>query len=99
MANIINRLIGSRNARLLKELRKIVVQINKFEPVLEQLSDSELAAKTPELREKLASGVTVEEMLPEAFAVVREVSKRTLNMRHFDVQLIGGNCVASGKNC
>ena len=97
MANIINRLIGSRNARLLKELRKIVVQINKFEPVLEQLSDSELAAKTPELREKLASGVTVEEMLPEAFAVVREVSKRTLNMRHFDVQLIGGIVLHRGK--
>lgn len=97
MANIINRLIGSRNTRLLKELQKIVVQINKFEPVLEQLSDSELAAKTPELRERLANGVSVEEMLPEAFAVVREVSKRTLNMRHFDVQLIGGIVLHRGK--
>ena len=97
MANIINRLIGSRNTRLLKELQKIVVQINKFEPMLEQLSDSELANKTPELKEKLASGMSVDAMLPEAFAVVREASRRTLNMRHFDVQMIGGVVLHRGK--
>ena len=95
--NTLTKVFGSRNARLLKEISKIVDTINKFEPHLESLSDSQLAAKTPELRKSIADGSTVDQMLPEAFAVVREASRRTLNMRHFDVQMIGGVVLHRGK--
>ncbi len=94
---MLNKVFGSRNARLLKELSKYVVQINRLETDMQNLSDSELAAKTPELKDKIAQGQTMEGILPEAFAVVREVSRRTLNMRHFDVQLIGGIVLHRGK--
>lgn len=94
---MLNKVFGSRNARLLKELSKYVVQINRLETDMQNLSDSELAAKTPELKDKIARGQTMEDILPEAFAVVREVSRRTLNMRHFDVQLIGGIVLHRGK--
>jgi preprotein translocase subunit SecA len=90
-------IFGSRNDRLLKQYGKTVDVINLLEPSLEKLPDEALAAKTPELRARLASGTPLEEVLPEAFAVVREASKRVLGMRHFDVQLVGGLALHQGK--
>ncbi len=94
---MLTQVFGSRNARILREISKIVAEINRLESELEALSDDQLAAKTPQLREKIAAGASVDSVLPEAFAVVREASKRTLNMRHFDVQLIGGVVLHRGK--
>jgi preprotein translocase subunit SecA len=91
------RLFGSRNERLLKQYRHNVAAINALEPVLAKLSDAELQAKTGELRKRVTDGATLDEILPEAFAVVREASKRTLKMRHFDVQLVGGMVLHNGK--
>ena len=91
------RIFGSRNQRLLKQYRHTVEKINALEPALEKLSDAELRAKTGELRKRVADGATLDEMLPEAFAVVREASKRTLHMRHFDVQMLGGMVLHNGK--
>jgi preprotein translocase subunit SecA len=91
------RLFGSRNQRLLKQYSHYVQAINALEPALEKHSDSELREKTNELRKRHAEGATLEELLPEAFAVVREASKRTLRMRHFDVQLLGGIVLHNGK--
>jgi preprotein translocase subunit SecA len=91
------RLFGSRNERLLKQYRRTVVEINAFEPALEKLSDAELRAKTAELKKRHAEGATLDELLAEAFAVVREASKRTLRMRHFDVQMLGGMVLHHGK--
>ncbi len=90
-------IFGSRNDRLLKQYRRSVEAVNALEPAMEKLSDAELAAKTPELRRKVANGARLEDVLPEAFAVVREASKRVLGMRHFDVQLIGGIALHQGK--
>ena len=83
-------IFGSRNDRLLKQYRKTVEQINALEPAIQKLSDEALAAKTPELKQKVAEGASLDQILPEAFAVVREAGKRVLGMRHFDVQLVGG---------
>ena len=94
---IVKKFVGSRNDRLIKRLQKDVEQINAFESGLQSLSDEELANKTEEFRAKLEGGATVEDILPEAFAVVREAGKRALQMRHFDVQLIGGMVLNSGK--
>jgi preprotein translocase subunit SecA len=94
---ILTQIFGSRNERLLKAHRRVVAQINALEGQLEKLSDDELRAKTPAFRERLAQGSTLDQLLPEAFAVVREASKRTLKMRHFDVQLIGGMVLHQGK--
>src|SRR5688572_113114 len=91
------RLFGSRNERLLKQYSGAVSAINALEPALEKLSDSQLKEKTTELRQRHAAGATLEELLPEAFAVVREASKRTLRMRHFDVQLVGAMVLHNGK--
>jgi preprotein translocase subunit SecA len=88
---------GSRNDRLLKQYRKTVESINALEPAIQKLSDAELAAKTPELRQKIQNGAPLDSMLPEAFAVVREASRRVLGMRHFDVQMIGGIALHQGK--
>jgi preprotein translocase subunit SecA len=90
MLNLLTKVFGSRNDRTLRRMRKTVVQINAMEPELEKLSDDELKAKTEEFRARLEKGATVESLIPEAFAVVREASKRVFNMRHFDVQLLGG---------
>ena len=90
-------IFGSRNDRLLKQYRRIVQDINALEPALEKLSDEALAAKTPELRQKVASGTPVDAILPEAFAVVRETSRRVLGMRHFDEQMQGGIALHQGK--
>lgn len=90
MFGFIQRLIGNNSAREIKKMRAIVDEINGLEPSLSGLSDSSLAAKTQEFKKRLADGETLDDILPEAFAVVREASKRVLGMRHFDVQLIGG---------
>jgi preprotein translocase subunit SecA len=90
-------IFGSRNDRLLKGYRRTVVQINALEPQFEALDDAALRAKTDEFRARLAQGETVEQLLPEAFAVVREAGKRSLKMRHFDVQLVGGIALHQGK--
>ncbi|MGR5456603.1 preprotein translocase subunit SecA, partial [Vibrio alfacsensis] len=81
----------------LRRLRKIVKQINNYEPQFEALSDEELKAKTVEFRERLDKGENLDQLLPEAFATVREASKRVFGMRHFDVQLIGGMVLNSGQ--
>jgi preprotein translocase subunit SecA len=97
MLNIITKIFGSRNDRLIKRMYKIVAQINALEPDISTLSDEDLKAKTVEFRERYEKGETLDQLLPEAFATVREASKRTLNMRHFDVQLIGGMVLHQGK--
>ncbi len=97
ISGLLKSLFGSRNDRLLKTYRKQVERINALEPAMEALSDEALQAKTPEFRTRLASGETLDALLPEAFAVVREASKRVLGMRHFDVQLVGGMVLHYGK--
>jgi preprotein translocase subunit SecA len=94
---LLRAIFGSRNDRLLKQYAKTVVRINALEAGIAALSDAALAAKTAELKDRFAKGETVDDLLPEAFAVVREASKRTLEMRHFDVQLIGGMVLHDGK--
>src|SRR5438105_4063761 len=91
------RIFGSRNERLLKQYSLVVTQINALEPEIAQLTDPQLRGKTEELKKKLADGATLDEVLPEAFAVVREAAKRALRMRHFDVQLVGGMVLHNGK--
>ncbi|MGV3740576.1 MAG: preprotein translocase subunit SecA [Gammaproteobacteria bacterium] len=94
---IIKKIFGSRNDRTLQRLGKVVNQINLLEPKMQALSDTALAAKTNEFKQRLQEGETLDALLPEAFAVVREVSQRTLGLRHFDVQLIGGMVLHEGK--
>src|SRR5437763_13385753 len=95
--NFLTKIFGSRNDRLLKQYRKVVEQINGLEAGLEKLSDQQLQAKTQEFRDRLAKGEELDQLLPEAFAVVREGSKRVMKMRHFDVQLMGGLALHQGK--
>ena len=97
LPKILTSIFGSRNERLLKQYRRVVTDINALEPQFEALTDEALRAKTGEFRERFAKGETLDAMLPEAFAVVREGSKRTLKMRHFDVQLKGGMALHNGK--
>ena len=94
---ILTQIFGSRNDRLIKTHRRTVDAVNALEAQFEKLSDAELRAKTEEFRQRVAAGTTLDSMLPEAFAVVREGSKRALKMRHFDVQLIGGITLHQGK--
>ena len=94
---LLTKIFGSRNERLIKQYRRQVAAINKLEPAMEALSDAELQDKTQEFRDRIAKGATTDELLTEAFAVVREASKRVLGMRHFDVQLIGGMVLNDGK--
>src|SRR5436190_2231044 len=91
------KVFGTANERELKRLAPIVIQVNAFEPSIEALSDEQLRGKTAEFRLRLEQGETLDDLLPEAFAVVREAGRRTLNMRHFDVQLIGGMVLHRGK--
>ncbi|MGQ4547005.1 preprotein translocase subunit SecA [Vibrio cholerae] len=91
------KVIGSRNDRTLRRLRKIVKEINNYEPAFEALSDEELKAKTVEFRQRIEQGENLDQLLPEAFATVREASKRVFGMRHFDVQLIGGMVLHGGQ--
>jgi preprotein translocase subunit SecA len=95
--HLLKKVFGSRNDRLVKTLLKSVARINALEPELEQLSDEALAAKTAEFRERLRAGADLETLIPGAFAVVREASKRTLGLRHFDVQMVGGMVLNDGK--
>ncbi len=95
--NILKTLFGSRNDRVLRPMRKVADRINALEPAIAALSDAQLRAKTDEFKGRLAQGEKLDALLPEAFAVVREASKRTLEMRHFDVQLIGGMVLHEGK--
>ncbi len=95
--NFLTKIFGSRNDRLLKTYRKTVERINGMESKFEQLSDDELKAQTEAFKQRIAQGETLEAVLPEAFAVVREASKRVMKMRHFDVQLVGGLALHHGK--
>ena len=95
--SILSKIFGSQNERDLKQMQPLVAQINELESGVKALSDAELQAKTPEFKERLAKGEALNEILPEAFAVVREASVRTLGMRHFDVQLVGGMVLHQGK--
>ena len=97
MANFLTQLFGSRNDRILKQYRKTVEQINALESRFEALSDEQLRAKTVEFKARVAAGETLDALLPEAFATVREGSKRIMKMRHFDVQLLGGMSLHNGK--
>ena len=94
---ILAKIFGTKNEREIKAMQPIIAAINEMEPAVEQLSDAELAAKTQEFKERLAQGATLDDLLIEAFAVVREAGRRFLNMRHFDVQLIGGVVLHRGK--
>ncbi|MDM0038154.1 preprotein translocase subunit SecA [Variovorax sp. J22G21] len=95
--NFLTQLFGSRNDRLLKQYRKTVDRINALEPVFEKLDEAALKAKTQEFKDRLGRGESLDDLLPEAFAVVREGSKRIMKMRHFDVQLLGGMALHNGK--
>jgi preprotein translocase subunit SecA len=95
--NILTKIFGSRNERLLKQYGQVVRQINALEPAISALTDDELRGKTGTLRERVANGEELDSVLPEAFAIVREAGKRTLQMRHFDMQLIGGMALHYGK--
>ena len=94
---LLNKIFGSKNEREIKRMRPVVAEIGAKEPALARLSDRDLGAKTEAFRKRLADGVTLDQLLPDAFAVCREVSKRKLEMRHFDVQLIGGIILHEGK--
>lgn len=95
--NFLTQIFGSRNDRLLKQYRKTVARINALEPEFEKLSDDALRAKTQEFKDRIAKGESLDDLLPEAFATVREGSKRVMKMRHFDVQLLGGMALHNGK--
>ncbi|AJI52888.1 preprotein translocase subunit SecA [Francisella philomiragia] len=97
MLNLVQKIIGSRNDRFIKKVSKTVQKINSLEPEFEKLSDQELKAKTQEYKDRVAKGEILDNLLPEAFATVREAGKRTKNMRHYDVQLIGGIVLHQGK--
>ncbi|WP_105188504.1 preprotein translocase subunit SecA [Pseudoalteromonas sp. T1lg48] len=97
ITKIFTKIFGSRNDRTIKNLRKTVALINALEGQLESLSDEELKAKTAEFRERYDNGTSLDDLLPEAFAVVREASKRVYGMRHFDVQMIGGMVLHQGR--
>ncbi|BBU34582.1 MAG: preprotein translocase subunit SecA [Veillonella sp.] len=96
MLSFLQRLLGNNNAKEIKKMRAIADHINEIEPNYVKLSDANLVAKTDEFKRRLQKGETLDDILPEAFAVVREASKRVLGMRHFDVQLIGGICLHRG---
>ncbi|MCP4284566.1 MAG: preprotein translocase subunit SecA [Gammaproteobacteria bacterium] len=97
VSNILRKVFGSRNQRLIKRMLKAVSRINALEEGLQALSDEQLQAKTGEFRERLAEGVSLDDILSEAFAVVREAGRRTMEMRHFDMQMIGGMVLNQGK--
>ncbi len=97
VTGVLKKIFGSRNDRVLKRMSRVVAQINALEPSISPLTDDELRAKTTGFKERVAQGETLDGLLPEAFAVVREAGKRVLGMRHFDVQLIGGMVLHDGK--
>lgn len=96
MASLLTKIFGTKHDREMKKMRPVIDQINQLEDLMKNLSDEQLKAKTPELKAKLKNGATIEDILPEAFAVCREASRRVLGMRHYDVQLIGGMVLHRG---
>src|SRR5487761_1870192 len=94
---VLKKVFGSRNERLLHGMQRSVARINSLEPQMQALSDEALKAKTVEFRERYAKGESLDDLLPEVFAAVREAARRNLGMRHFDVQLIGGMTLHRGK--
>src|SRR5580700_2071936 len=97
LKGIVTKIIGDPNAKELKRLQPLVDEINALEPGMQALSDADLRGKTGEFRQRLDAGETLDDLLAEAFAVVREASRRTTGQRHFDVQLIGGIVLHQGK--
>ena len=97
MIGVIKKIFGDSNEREIKRLGKIVDRIEELEPFMQNMSDSQLRGKTEEFKRRLKEGETLDDILPEAFAVVREASKRVLGMRHFRVQLIGGIVLHQGR--
>ena len=97
LGQVLRKVFGSKNDRELKRMGKLVAQVNGFEPAISALDDAALRGKTAEFKQRLAQGATLDQLLPEAFAVVREASKRVLGMRHFDVQMIGGITLHEGR--
>ena len=94
---ILTKIVGSHNERELKRIQPLVDRINELEREISPLSDADLKSKTPEFKSRLEKGESLDDILPEAFAAVRETGQRTINMRHFDVQLIGGEVLHKGK--
>ncbi len=97
IGKLIKAVFGSKNERELKRMNKVVVRINALEPDMQKLSDEQLKAKTIEFRERFQKGETLDQLLPEAFATVREAGRRVMGMRHFDVQMIGGMTLHEGR--
>ncbi len=97
VSNLLTKVFGSKNERELKKIQPVVEKINALEPRIQAMSDEELKAQTQRFKDRLNSGESLDDLLPEAFATVREASVRTLKMRHFDVQLIGGMVLHQGK--
>src|SRR5918993_5435741 len=97
IGQLLAKVIGTQNEREIKRLRPLVAEINALEPSIQPLTDAQLRAKTGEFRQRVAAGATLDDMLPEAFAVVREAGWRVLKMRHFDVQLMGGMILHTGR--
>src|SRR3954452_6025463 len=95
--SLLAKVFGTKNEREIKAMLPLVAQIGELEPAMRELSDIDLAAKTIDFKERIAQGATLDDLLVEAFAVVREAGRRVLNMRHFDVQLMGGMVLHSGK--
>ena len=95
--SVFSKFFGDANQRYLKNVQPLVDEINKLEKEFERFSDDQLIVKTEEFKKRITQGETLDDLLPEAFAVVREAAKRTLNQRHFDVQLIGGIVLHEGK--
>src|ERR1035438_7347671 len=93
----LGKVMGTKNERELKRLSGRVVEMNALEPEMQKLPDSEFPLRTSQLKERLAQGTKLDEILPEAFALCREAGRRTLNMRHFDVQLVGGMVLHEGR--
>ena len=93
---VLKKIFGTKHERDVKRMMPVVAQINALEPAMQALDDAGLRAKTDELRKRVADGAGVDDVLPEAFAVCREAARRTLRMRHFDVQLIGGMVLHHG---
>jgi preprotein translocase subunit SecA len=96
MANVLGKIFGTRNGRQLKRMGKVVTTINSYADDLEKLTDDALKAKTAAFKERLLAGESIDDILPEAFAVCREASTRVMGLRHFDVQLIGGMTLHEG---
>ena len=96
VGKLFKKIFGSRNDRLVKAMRKVVAKINELEPGMQALTDEQLKSKTDEFRQRLEQGETLDNLLPEAFATVREAGQRALGMRHYDVQIIGGISLFEG---